>query len=334
MLRKLRKVKPATLPGVSARKLERLVNLTMLLLSTRRPLTVDQIRELVPSYDQNDSESFRRMFERDKEELRELGIPLETESLDGWGMDSGYRIRRTDYELPDIALEPDEAAALGLAARLWQSAELAEASQTALLKLRAAGIEAQPVAPQLDPRIEAAGPAFEPCLAAARAREAVRFGYRRPGDAAVSQRTLEPWGVVHRHGRWYAVGHDRDRSAVRVFRLSRVTGPVEVVGPATLTRPPGVDLLAEVSRLDSDPPVETASVRVAPDTAWELRRRGTPAGTDDAAGWDRYDVPFGDLERFAEWVVGFGADVVVDGPARAREAVVARLRAVVGGVPA
>ncbi|HWG94267.1 MAG TPA: WYL domain-containing protein, partial [Mycobacteriales bacterium] len=98
---------------MSARKTERLLNLVICLLATRRYLTVQQIRAAVPGYESGSEEAFRRMFERDKEELRELGIPLETGSHSSAHDDEvGYRIARRDYELPEISLEPDEAAAL------------------------------------------------------------------------------------------------------------------------------------------------------------------------------------------------------------------------------
>ena len=127
---------------MSAKKTERLLNLVIALLATRRFLSVQEIRLAVPGYGQGAEETFRRMFERDKEELRELGVPLETGSHAAAHDDElGYRIARRDYELPDIALEPDEAAALGLAARLWQSGRLAGATGSALLKLRAAGVD-------------------------------------------------------------------------------------------------------------------------------------------------------------------------------------------------
>jgi proteasome accessory factor B len=122
---------------MSRRKTERLLNLVVCLLATRRYLTAEQIRQAVPGYPDG-SEAFKRMFERDKEELRELGIPLETGSEGD--EETGYRIQRQAYELPEIQLTPDEAAVLGLAARVWQRASLAEAASGALLKLRAAGV--------------------------------------------------------------------------------------------------------------------------------------------------------------------------------------------------
>src|SRR6516225_4051452 len=132
---------------MSKRKTERLLGLVVCLLSTRRYLTADQIRAAVPGYPEQD-DLFKRMFERDKEDLRELGVPLETGLNHPFDDDPGYRIRQQAYELPELRLEADEAAVLGLAARVWQRAELAGAAAGALLKLRAAGIDADPPSPQ------------------------------------------------------------------------------------------------------------------------------------------------------------------------------------------
>lgn len=314
---------------MAVRKLERLVNLLLMLLSARRPVTVEQIRAVVPGYDQDDHDAFRRMFERDKEELRDLGVPVETQPLDAWGDEVGYRIPRESYELPPIDLAPDEAAALALAARLWQSAGLADASASALLKLRAAGID--PVATAgIEPRVASRDAAFEPLLAAVRAARAVTFPYRPSyADAAVT-RTVEPWGLVHRHGNWYVVGRDRDRDGTRVFKLARIAGDVTAIGDAgAFAVPDGVDLQAEVAPFDSDPATGTAVVRLAPGAAWDVRRAATRT-TEEPDGWTRAEVPIGDVDRFAEWLCGFGPDAVVLAPPEARAGVVERLQRVAG----
>jgi proteasome accessory factor B len=316
---------------VSARKTERLLNLVICLLATRRYLTVQQIRAAVPGYEQGSEDAFRRMFERDKEELRELGIPLETGTNTHAHEDEpGYRIARRDYELPEISLEPDEAAALGLAARLWQSAPLAGATGSALLKLRAAGVDAGPAPSVLEPRLAAGEPAFPRCWEAVRDGRAVRFSYRAGGRPGPEERAVEPWGVVSWRGRWYLVGHDTGRGAQRVFRLSRVVGDVQLVGPAGAVRAPaGVDLRAAVERLAADEPRETAVLELRGGAGGELRREATavrPAGRD---GWDVVEVGFSDPERLADRVAGYGADAVVLSPPAARDAVVRRLTALV-----
>jgi proteasome accessory factor B len=313
---------------MSAKKTERLLNLVICLLHTRRFLSVQEIRSAVPGYDSGSEEAFRRMFERDKEELRDLGIPLETGSDTAAHDDElGYRIARRDYELPPISLEPDEAAALGLAARLWQSAPLAGATGSALLKLRAAGVDAPDTGGALEPRVGQGEPAFDACLSAVTQGRSLRFGYRASGRPAPEQRHVEPWGVVWWHGRWYVVGHDAARDDVRVFRLSRVVGAAEPVGePGTVQVPAGTDLRALVARMAGEEPNGSATVRVRDGAAWALRREAMSA-RPDADGWQVLELGYSDPERFAQRVAGYGADVVVVAPPEARSAVVRRLEA-------
>src|SRR3954454_16717291 len=218
---------------MSRRKTERLLNLVICLLATGHYLTAEQIRHAVAGYP-GGGEAFKRMFERDKEEIRELGIPLETGV--SAGDEAGYRIPRQAYELPELHLTPDEAAVLGIAARVWQRASLAEAASGALLKLRAAGIDtdaigAVPGIMGIEPRVDTDEPAFPVLWQAVRDRHPVTFDYQGVGRSAPQRRHLELWGVVSRRGRWYVAGHDRDRGEVRVFRLSRILGAVASDGP-------------------------------------------------------------------------------------------------------
>ncbi len=172
---------------MSRRKTERLLSLVVCLLFTRRALTAAQIRQAVPGYPDS-FEAFKRMFERDKEELRELGIPLETDLSSPGDEEAGYRIQREAYELPEITLEPDEAAVLGLAARVWHRAELAGAAAGALLKLRAAGIDAEEDTTQtgIEPRVHTGEAAFGPLWEAVMERRPVTFAYRAPAGLARS----------------------------------------------------------------------------------------------------------------------------------------------------
>jgi len=322
------------LPNVAHAKTERLINLTMALMATSRFLTVLELGRLVDGYDPDDSatggEAFRRMFERDKEELRELGIPLHPGPVDPlYGDEIGYRIHRSDYALPEISLDPDEAAALGLAARLWSSAHLSGTASSAIRKLAAAG--AEPLAPPagLEARVGTNEPAFEPLLDAVIARQEVTFDYQAPGSGT-ARRTLQPWGLVSWRGRWYVGGHDLDRDAPRVFRLSRMTGPVAPrSGAGSYTVPPGVDVRAMVTSTDRDDPRERrlARIRVRPGTAHRLRLQGQADESDP----DLLDVPFYAHEGFADMLAGYGPDVLVLEPTALRQAVVDRLRAVGAG---
>ncbi len=316
---------------MSSTKTERLLNLVICLLSTRRPLTKAQIRQAVPQYADNTStEAFERMFERDKDELRELGIPLVTSNEDALFEDEvGYRVDREAYALPQVTFEPDELAVLGLASRVWQQASLAGPATRALTKLTALG------APQddgsligLEPRIRTAEPAFDPLWAAVRDRVPVRFTYRTAGTGQVAERHVEPWGVTSWNGRWYLTGLDRDRGAARVYRLSRVEGDVVRIGvPGEYEVPADHVPRVMVGESVQDRPRGSATVRARTGAAQSLRRRALSV-TPDGEGWDRLVVEYGDAEVMAEELVGLGPAVVALTPDDLRVGVMRRLSAV------
>lgn len=318
---------------MSRRKTERQLNLVICLLSTRRHLTAQEIRETVHGYTEVETASaFKRMFERDKRELRESGIPIEVGTGDAISGEDGYRVRRGEYELAEIALMPDEAMVLGLAARAWRHASLGNAASDALFKLRAAGVPVDPdAAPRLTPAMRTDEPAFGPVWQAVRDRRPIAFDYRKPGRASTEARELEPWGIVNLRGHWYVVGHDRLRGARRVFRLSRVRGRVRVLtqGPDVVV-PEGVDLRS-VAAEHRNEPERTARLRVRTDTAHQLRRhaqRVVAGERGDGSGWDTLTLPYTDLNTLVGQVASHGADAVVLDPAEARTAVVQHLAAV------
>jgi proteasome accessory factor B len=155
-------------------------------------VTKERIREVVEGYAGQTDDAFEKMFERDKDELRDLGIPIEMGTIDKFFSDDvGYRIRRDVFELPEVHLEPDEAAVLGVAARVWQHASLAEATTSAVLKLKAAGIQTdQSALSAIEPHVGASEPAFDPLWSAVVSRTAVRFEHTRSGGSAATTRTL------------------------------------------------------------------------------------------------------------------------------------------------
>ena len=319
---------------MAIRKSERLLNLLITLLVSRSYVTKERIREVVDQYRDAGDEAFEKMFERDKEELRSLGIPIEVGYLDrAFEDEPGYRVERSAFELPEIDLEPDEAAVIGLAARVWQHAGLASATSDALVKLKAAGVSVDRAALNVvQPQLAVEEPAFEAFWEATRTRTAVAFGYRAPASAEVLTRHLQPWGVVSYRGRWYVVGHDSDRGAPRMFRLSRVQGEVRSVGrPGSYDVPPGTDLRALTETLAPPATEHRARLRIRADAAHGLRRHAQPVDAARAPdGWDRIEVPYGRTDALADEVLGYGADVVVEAPPELREMVVDRLRMVAG----
>lgn len=323
-------------------KVERLTNLVIALLSTRTYLPAERIRELVAGYaDCPTDEAFSRMFERDKNELRDLGIPLETGRVSQFDPVEGYRINREAYRLPPVELTAEEAAAVAVATRLWESPELITATQGALIKLRAAGVDIDadtPIAITSStalPGLRGSEDALGVLLAAIDNGQAVQFSHRPSRTEPSRTRTVEPWGVVTHRGRWYLVGHDRDRDDTRTFRLSRIDSDVKPIGPAGAVRPPeGVNLRDIVQRavaawLTSN---EQARVWVADGRAMTLRRQATAAEPMTLAGRNGQvlTLEVGTGDRMAREIASYGPDAVALEPVSLRADVIERLRAQAG----
>jgi proteasome accessory factor B len=318
---------------VAARKSERLLNLLITLLVSRSYVTKERIRSVVEQYRDAGDDAFEKMFERDKDELRSLGIPIEVGFLDrAFDDEPGYRVERSAFELPRIDLEPDEAAVIGLAARVWQHAGLASATSDALVKLRAAGVSVdRTVLSAVSPQLTVEEPTFEAFWAATQQRTPVSFDYRTAAAADTTVRHLQPWGVVSFRGRWYVVGQDTDRGAPRLFRLSRVQGEVRNDGaPGAYDVPDGTDVRALTASLAPAAPQHRARLLVREGAAYGLRRQATSLEGEAPVGWDRFEVAYGRTEGMAEEVLGYGADVVVESPEDLRSMVVDRLRQAAG----
>jgi len=317
-----------------AEKSERLLNLYIMLLAQTRFVAKHDIRRThYGDYSDNTrgDEAFEKAFERDKEDLRELGVVIEVESLDHYFDDEqGYRISPDTSSLPEIRFEADEAAVLGIAARAWEQHTLARATTEAMRKLAAQGVEVDTSRLELvPPSLRAEEPAFDACWDATQKRRAVAFDYRRPGQE-IARRHLQPWGVVRSSGRWYVVGFDVDRGAERVFRLSRVQGMVTPLGKsAAYDVPPGTDVKAIAARLVHTTPDIEATVLCRQRTGVALRRSATMveedvAGPDDLSAWDRLTVT-GQFQDVANAVLSMGSNAVVAGPEALRTDVLTRL---------
>lgn len=311
---------------------ERLFSLVLALLATETGLTKNEILSTVQGYRQRfknggDNANLERQFERDKDDIRDLGVPLET--IDSPG-DAGnnqtlrYRIPKGAYVLPsDIVFSPEETALLALAARVWREGSLSGESRRALLKLRSLGVVADEPVLGYAPRIRLRDAAFEPIDAAIRKGVRVRFQYLKPGEERATDRDVIPLALVQYQGRWHLSAQEPDGER-KMFLLRRIVGPVSA-GKAT-SIPPGDHVADALAGLEEVAARNVAELQVEPgsDAATRLAHRDGAEVTGD-----RVVLHFVDLNILADELSGFGPEVLVLSPPALRDAVVARLRGLV-----
>lgn len=305
---------------MSVAKLERLLNLTALLLDTPRPLSAEQIREQLAVY-ADDKAAFRRAFERDKDELRQMGIPIVVEPVPGTDPPvDGYRIPREEYALRDPGLETDELAALHLAA---SAVRVEGVSATAgLLKL--GGLVGAP-ASGLDVHVAPlpADANLPRLFAAVSARRPVRFWYR---DA---ERTVDPYRLEFQRGRWYLSGYDHGRDDERSFRLDRIQGDVEVTDLPRFD-PPSTAVPGQARgawELGAEPPVRARVHIDGPGARWAVQHLGPDAvvAEDDEAVV--VELPVTNRSAFRSFVLSFLDHAQVLDPPELRAEIVEWLEA-------
>ncbi|WP_171027405.1 YafY family protein [Pseudarthrobacter sp. NamE2] len=320
---------------MSASRTERLLNLLIALLNTRYGLRRSELRDKVYHDTSGNDVAFGRMFERDKNDLRQFGFDVETLTERGWSEDdpatTRYRIGKESNRLPDVQLDPEEWTVLLLASQLWERAALGSAAKSALRKLQASGRMSEVELPAgLQPRIKPAGQAFDDLVNAMHAGHPVTFRYLAGSTGKEEQRTVEPWGLGSRFGQWYLVGFDRARQAPRHFRLSRLTGAVIILERERYSPPADFDVRKELDRLP-ELPLRTAVVDVREGRLLALRRRAlesVPAAPAAARpGYDRLAIQFRDPEVLAEELASYGPDAVAAAPEELAAAVGRRLRA-------
>jgi proteasome accessory factor B len=311
---------------------ERLFSLVLALLATESGLTKNEILSTVQGYRQRfevhgDNASLERQFERDKDDIRELGVPLETlESPGDPGNNQSmrYRIPRAAYELPaDISFSPEEITLLNLAAMAWREGSLSRESRRALLKLRSMGADTTEPVLGYAPRIRTRDAAFGPLSDALARGLTATFLYLKPGSAAARLRTVQPLALVQHQGRWHLKAFDQGVGEPRTFLLSRISGAVKL-GRQPLELAPGDYAAEALAELDALWEANVAQIEVVPGTDAEVRlsrRRGATLGSDSVVA-----LHFTDAALLADELAGFGPEVLVRSPEHLVDAVRTRLR--------
>jgi proteasome accessory factor B len=297
-------------------KVERLTNIVALLLTTTRPLTLDEIADEVGGYPER-GESRRAAFERDKKTLRAEGVPLEVVPQPDGG--SAYRIDPNNYYLPELDLSDDERVALNLAVAAVNIE--GRSGRDALWKLGEGGADGPTVAalPTDDGLID--------LFDAWRRRAPAYFAYR--GE----QREVHVWGVAFRNGRWYVSGYDAGRQHERLFRVDRIDAEVTVGEDGTATpTPAGFDLIGALPgrQFNMYPQDDLAAVLVDVDAGWargavnDLGEEAVVERRDD--GSIRVKVHITSHDGFRSWLYGYLDHAVVVEPKEVVDDYVAHLK--------
>lgn len=318
--------------GGAAGRAERLMCLLFLIKAQgRRGITRAELREHLGDYAKcTNDDAFERMLERDKADLRDMGVVLDVVQRDAYHEDQQAYVlgKGTHLNLP-MHFDADELAVLSLAAEAWDRGTWSALAHGALRKLEVF-TDVYPIEPTA--RISLNTDLFvEPIRAAIRGRQAISFAYRRPGDVDAAERQVEPWGLLYRQGGWYCVGFDLDRRAPRVFRTSRISGVVVMAGEAT--QPVDADW-PSIVRNDAVAAAPTAAtLLVLPNHGWTWRDAGQVVGQRECAGetYDVIDTALTERPDLVAALAGASPEVLVLEPAELRAQVIAHLDGVLHG---
>ncbi len=313
---------------------DRLFHLILALMSTTQGLSKDHILVTVRGYREDSEagmarESIERRFERDKDALRELGIPLEASippEDDGNNKNTLYRIPKGDYELPaDIRFDSKEIALLNVAAAIWREGSLSKEAHIAQMKLASYGLTVDETLVGFAPIISTRDPALSALREAIDQGNQVRFEYLKPGDQAPSNRVVSPWALVNHEGRWHLYGLEETSSQTKTFLLRRIVSAIHSVSEAATPSPEGVAATA-LAELEQVWHSNTAVLEVAPGSDAQAVLSKRPDARIEGA---TLVVHYTDAAVFAGELSALGHDVVVREPSELRHLVIENLRTLV-----
>ena len=296
---------------MSDRKTERLLNLTLALLATKRYLKKSEILENVFGYE-GSQEAKERMFERDKDDLRSLGIEIEVGDLDVFFDDEpGYKIPQKSYELNVPNLTGRELAILSIAANFWNDSVLAPNAQSGIRKLQSLGIPASlDFEYRMKYRFENPTYRLEQLTKAISQKSRITFAY---DSSSLNLRHLEPYRIVFWNGFWYLIGMDLDREAMRLFKLSRFTGEI------TISKKKNEYSVAEDFRVEDHLPkesvevIKSAKIRIKKEAGLLLRNWGKMISEE--IEFDTYQIEYENETTFLRELIWHGPNIQVVEPA-------------------
>lgn len=309
---------------MSSDKTERLINLTLGLLSSKRYLTKNEIFRNVAGYN-GSPETMERMFERDKDELRGLGIEIEVGQIDPLFEDEqGYLIRSSSIQIQPEEFSKEELLLMTMAGNLWKESALSGISENALIKMASldGGIGFNSIALPLiqDEKFNTA--IFEKIIEAILQNKYLTFTYKN------KERIVAPYGLKNTKGFWYLIAQEKDQE-IKVFKLIRIQSEIGILNSdINFTKPKNFEIDSYLESVLNEDQRE-AILRIRENKVNNLRDKG--AVTESKDGWDTLQISFDDLADFAKDILWYGDDIYVVSPADLRDEIVKNLKQVVNG---
>lgn len=307
---------------VSDQKTERLINLTLALLATKRFLTKNEIFSTVAGYS-GSAETKERMFERDKEELRSLGIKIDVRGIDPLFEDEqGYLIKEDAFQMDAKAYSQEELLYLTMAANLWHESALHDQSRAALLKIQSLSGPVETDAINL-PIIKDSEDSTLLSLIfdAVNTLTQLKFEYKD------TLRVVNPYGLYTRDGFWYLIA--KEGEVIKTFKLVRFNRNVEKAGkPNSFEKPKNFDLKDFVSQSASSQSIP-AEVLIRKNQALALRKKYITEEIN--ADWDLMRLSYSNSDELIENLLWYASDVVVVSPQSVRDEILSRCREVFNG---
>jgi predicted DNA-binding transcriptional regulator YafY len=316
-------------------KLIRQLSLVAFLMAERRPLTARDVKGNVEGYSEMSDEAFARRFYSDRAELLALGVPLDSQRDEFTGEEL-YTLRSERYFLRELTLEDEELAALQTGLYLLEgNFAYAEPLRLALqnLALGRPGFEQPPT--ETADRVEIRDVDYSPetpgrlakLESAISKQRTVKFGYRAITRDEERERTIDPYALLLDGGRWYVIGRDHDREAIRTFRVSRIRGDIRLATrrERDFRLPEDFDVESYRGRANwqiGDIAGE-ARIEVAGDTAWWVERVYGRAGRlEDGV----FVTEYASLPALARWILRQDGRAVPQSPPDLRRTVKAALQ--------
>ena len=309
---------------MSAEKTERLINLTLGLLSSKRFLTKNEIFKNIAGYS-GSPETMERMFERDKDELRSMGIEIEVGQLDPLFEDElGYLIKSSSIQIQPNEFTKDELLLMTMAANVWKESAFSDISKNALMKVSSIdseiGLNAVALSMIDDEGLNS--DRFQRIIDAIQSKKYISFLYNN------RSRVMAPFALKSSGGFWYLIGQEQGQP-IKVFKIIRIQSEIVIEKSYSQFEIPADFKVDEFLKNTTSNQTHTAKLLIRENRVNALRSRGTVQ--ENANGWDTLEMTFDDLEQMIREILWFGDDIIVLSPPDLRSEVTSRLREIING---